>query len=196
MADLSTPPLPPSHSSGRWPGGRRLPTGWIIGFGAVLLALGILAFGSVVTATIASVYFVGVSMIVAGLAEIVIGLRARDWGPFVLWIGLGIVYALAGLLTLANPLLAAGVLTLFLGAALVAAGIMRIIVAFQMKAGSAWAWVAISAAITVLLGAAILAQWPLSSLYALGVFLSVDLLFAGIGWVGLGMALSKFQPED
>jgi uncharacterized membrane protein HdeD (DUF308 family) len=165
--------------------------GWIIAFGVVLVILGIVAFGSVVAATIASVYFVGVMMIVAGIAEIAVGIRARDWGPFLLWIVLGIFYALAGMLTIANPFLAAGVLTLFLGAMLIAAGIMRIIVAFQMKEGPAWLWVAVSGAISVLLGATILAQWPLSSLYALGVFLSVDLLFAGIGWITLGMTLSR-----
>ena len=174
---------------------RRLPTAWIIGFGILLFVLGLLAFASVMAATLVSVYFVGLMMIVAGVAEIALGLRAREWGPFVLWIALGIFYALSGLLTLANPLLAASILTLFLGAALVATGVLRLIVAFQMKAGSASLWVGLSAVITLCVGATILAQWPLSSLYALGIFLSVDLLFAGMGWIGLGMALSRFQSR-
>jgi uncharacterized membrane protein HdeD (DUF308 family) len=44
----------------------------------------------------------------------------------------------------------------------------------------------LSAAITALLGIMVLTQWPASSLYILGVFLSVDLIFAGIGWLMIG----------
>ena len=163
----------------------------IVAFGAVLIALGALAFGSVVTATFVTVYFVGMMMIAAGAAEIIIGFQAKSWGSFFLWIILGALYAAAGIFTLMNPLLAAGVLTLFLGASLIATGLLRIFIAFQMQAGSSWGWVVVSGAVTALLGACILAQWPVSSLYILGVFLSVDLLFAGLGWMSLGMTLSR-----
>jgi uncharacterized membrane protein HdeD (DUF308 family) len=169
----------------------RARAGWIIAFGAALTALGALAFGSVMIATIVTVYFVGAAMIAAGVAEIVVGVQAKSWKSFFVWIMLGVLYATAGLCAWANPLLAAGVLTLLLGASLVASGLVRIFLAFQMKSGSAWGWVALSGAITALLGMVVLAQWPVSSLYILGVFLSVDLLFAGIGWMSLGMTLAR-----
>jgi uncharacterized membrane protein HdeD (DUF308 family) len=35
----------------------------------------------------------------------------------------------------------------------------------------------------------ILAHWPVSSLYVLGVFLGVDLVIAGAGWIALGLGL-------
>lgn len=166
-------------------------SGWIVAFGAVLVALGAIALGSVVTATIATVYFVGISIIIAGVAEVVFGFQAKSWGGLFMWIVLGLVYTVAGMFMLANPLLAAGILTLILGACLIATGALRIFLAFQMQAGSTWGWVALSGMVTALLGVTILAQWPVSSLYILGVFLSVDLLFAGMGWMGLGMTLSS-----
>jgi len=43
--------------------------------------------------------------------------------------------------------------------------------------------------VTALLGAVILASWPLSSLYVLGTLLGIDLLFHGGGWVAFGMGL-------
>ena len=49
--------------------------------------------------------------------------------------------------------------------------------------------VADTGAITTLLGALVLAQWPYSGLYVLGLFFGVDLVFAGIGWIGVGLAL-------
>ena len=44
----------------------------------------------------------------------------KTWGQFVLWVILGVLYGVAGVFAIMNPLLAAGVLTLFLGAGLVA----------------------------------------------------------------------------
>jgi len=73
----------------------------------------------------------------------------------------------------------------------VASGIVRIVLAFQMKEGTPWIWVAVSGVITTLLGAMILAKWPVSSLFTLGIFLGMDLLFAGASWIGVGLALRK-----
>ena len=81
--------------------------------------------------------------------------------------------------------------TLLLGAGLVASGIMRIILAFQLKDGAPWGWVAVSGLITLLVGVLILAQWPVSSLWVLGTFLGIDLLFAGVSWLVVGLALRR-----
>jgi len=37
----------------------------------------------------------------------------------------------------------------------------------------------------------ILAQWPVSSLFILGTLLAIDLIFAGAGWIGLGLSLRR-----
>ena len=89
-----------------------------------------------------------------------------------------------------DPLLAAGVLTLLLGAALLATGVVRIFIGFQMQAGP-WGWVVVSGVVTTLLGVLILAHWPVSSLYVLGTFLGIDLLLAGLGWINIGLAIRK-----
>lgn len=161
---------------------------WIIIFGVLLVGLGVFAFISIVTATIVSVYFVALSMIVAGAVEMTLGLQSRPPRRKMAWVLVGALYVVAGCFAFFNPLLAAGVLTLLLGASLVATGLVRLFLSFQMRSGSQWGWVALSAAITALLGIMVLAQWPASSLYILGVFLSVDLLMAGLSWVMIGAA--------
>ncbi len=98
---------------------------------------------------------------------------------------------MAGFVTFENPLLAAAVLTLILGASLIASGIMRIILAFSVKEEMPWIWVLVSGAITLLLAIVILAHWPVSSLYVLWLFLGIDLAMAGIGWIGLGLGLRR-----
>ena len=167
--------------------------GWIIAFGIVLVGLGIAAFASLFAATLVTVYFVGMGMIAAGVAEIMLGFQAKSWGSFFFWIVLGVVYTVAGIYAFSNPMLTAGVLTFVLGASLVAAGLLRIFLAFQMRAGSAWLWVVLSGVITTLLGAMILQQWPVSSVYVLGAFLCIDLFVAGSAWINLGAMLWRHK---
>jgi uncharacterized membrane protein HdeD (DUF308 family) len=52
-------------------------------------------------------------------------------------------------------------------------------------------WIVLSGAITLLLGIVILAHWPVSSLYILGIFLGIDLIFIGGTWLAMGLALRK-----
>ena len=167
----------------------RAKSGWIIALGVVYLIAGFIALGSVAMATVASVLVVGVMMIIAGVAEVFSAFQIKSWGKFLLWALLGVLYIFAGFVTFENPLLAAVLLTLILGASLVASGIMRIFLGFSMKRETPWIWVVLSGVITLLLGLLILARWPVSSLYILGLFLGIDLIMAGAGWIGLGFGL-------
>src|ERR1700741_5583889 len=131
--------------------------GWIVALGIVYVIAGFIALGSVVMATVASVLVVGVMMIIAGVAEVISAFQIKSWGRFLLWVLLGVLYIVAGFVTFENPLLAAALLTLILGASLVASGIMRIFLGFSMKRESPWTWVLLSGVITLLLGLPILA---------------------------------------
>jgi len=165
--------------------------GWIVALGVVYLVAGFIALGSVVMATVASVFVVGIMMIVAGVAEIINAFQCKGWGKFLVWALLGVLYIIAGFITFENPLFAAVILTLLLGAALIASGIVRIFLALSMKRESPWIWVLVSSLITLVLGVLILARWPVSSVYTLGIFLGIDLVMAGAGWLGLGFALHR-----
>jgi uncharacterized membrane protein HdeD (DUF308 family) len=185
-ANVGTP-VPRREDQGLEP--LRIKWGWIVALGVVFLIAGLIALGSVVMATVASVAIVGVMMLISGIAEIVNAFGVKSWGRFLLWALLGALYVIAGIVTFRNPLLAAAVLTLVLGISLIISGGLRIFLAMQMTEGAPWIWVALSGVITLIVGGVVLAQWPVSSLFALGIFLGIDLVFAGIGWIGMGLAL-------
>ena len=170
--------------------------GWIVTLGAVYIMAGFFALGSIAMATVACVLVVGVSMIVAGIAEVINAFQIKSWGKFLIWALLGALYIVAGFVTFENPLLAATLLTLVLGVSLVASGIMRIILAFNMKREAPSIWVAVSGVITLLLGLLILARWPINSVYILGLFLGIDLIIAGAGWIGIGLGLHRGQASS
>ena len=169
----------------------RAKSGWIIALGVIYVIAGLIALGSIVEATVVSVFIVGIMMLIAGVAEVIHAFQVKSWGRFLLWALLGALYIVAGFVTFENPLLAAAILTLILGVALITSGIMRIILAFSVKEGVPWIWILVSGLITLLLGIVILVHWPVSSLYILGLFLGIDLVFAGAGWIALGLGLRR-----
>lgn len=170
--------------------------GWIVGFGVVSLIAGFVALGSVMMATASAVMIVGVMMLLAGVAEIVAAFGVRDWGRFVLWLLLGALYTFAGIVCLQNPFAAATILTLMLGCALIATGLVRIVLATQMRHGAPWGWVVFSGIVSFLLGLMIVAQWPYSSFYVLGLFLGFDLIVIGVVWLTVGLALRSPQATS
>ncbi len=169
----------------------RARSGWIVALGVVYLIAGLIALSSIVFATVVSVFVVGIMMVVAGIAEVINAFQLKSWSKFLLWLMLGGLYIAAGFLTFENPLLAATLLTLMLGVALVVSGITRLMLAFSLQEETPWIWVALSGAITILLGIVILAHWPVSGLFALGIFLGIDLVVAGVGWIFIGLGLKS-----
>src|ERR1700688_1781461 len=169
----------------------RAKSGWIVALGVIYVIAGFVALGSVILATVATVFVVGIMMVIAGVAEVINAFQIKTWGRFLLWLLLGALYIVAGFITFENPLLAAAILTLFLGIALIASGIMRIVLAFSMQSVMPWIWVLLSGVITLFLGLVIVAHWPVSSLYILGLFLGIDLVRAGASWIGIGLGLKR-----
>ncbi len=170
--------------------------GYMVAFGALVALAGFAALGSVVGSTVLTVLFVGAAMIVSGIVEMIYAVAVRSWKKFFLWSLIGLLYFVGGVTVIENPLFAASFLTLVLGAGLVASGLVRTYLAFQRPKTGPWALVALSGVVTLALGGVILAKWPVSSLYVLGIFLGVDLIVAGSSWIGLGLSLKRSQDAQ
>jgi len=169
----------------------RLQAKWasITGFGVLLVILGFAALFFSLIATVATVALNGVLFLIGGAAEIGIGMHSRAWARFFLWVIGGALYLAAGVICIVNPMLASVVLTLMLGAALIAAGLVRVYLAARLPSGQPRFPVFAAAAVTIVLGLIIVSHWPTDSVYVLGTLLGVDLLFHGVGWVSFGVGL-------
>ncbi|OHV89449.1 HdeD family acid-resistance protein [Mesorhizobium sp. ORS 3428] len=165
--------------------------GWFVALGVLLLIFGGIAFGNLFIATVASVYVVGLMMLIAGVIEILHAFGVKTWGRFIYWLASGLLYAIAGFFAFDNPLLASAVLTLLLAIALVASGVLRAWVAYHHRPEQGWGWLLAAAIITILLGLIIAMGWPVNSLWVLGMFLAVDLIFQGWSFITIGLALKR-----
>lgn len=52
-----------------------------------------------------------------------------------------------------------------------------------------WGWQIIDGIITFILGVLVLAQWPVSGLWVIGLFIGIDLIFYGGAWIALALGL-------
>ena len=172
----------------------RLSAQWgsFLALGVLSALLGTLALVLVVSATIASVVMLGGFVAIVGAAEIVMGFRSRTWGRFFLWIIAGLLYLAAGIAAIAQPLMAAAIFTLFLGASFGATGLVRLWIAFGLPSGQPRALAFLSGAVTTLLGVVVVSGWPANSLFLLGMLLGVDLIFYGWSWIGFALFLRRF----
>lgn len=187
--DFPSPAAQRSHSIGAAIERLRARRGLIIGFGALAALLGLVALVLVETATIASVLVIGIFMAAAGILEIVVGLRTRTWGRMLLWEAAGLLYLVAGLFAVALPQLASLVLTLMLGAGLLATGIVRVIVGVRMAGSRTRGGLIAAGLVTALLGLLIVIGWPGNSVLVLGTILGIDLLVYGLTWIAFGIRL-------
>ena len=60
----------------------RAKSGWIVALGVIYVIARMIALGSVVTATVATVFVVGLMMLIAGVAEVINAFQMKTWGRF------------------------------------------------------------------------------------------------------------------
>ncbi|HEY2523566.1 MAG TPA: HdeD family acid-resistance protein [Candidatus Binataceae bacterium] len=162
-------------------------TTWFLVVGIALVILGMVAIGSAVAMTIVSVLFLGWLLIIAGIFEVIHGFSRRPWSGFFINLLGGVLYAVAGLVMVANPALAAVTLTLVIAVMLIVAGLFRLFIAFSTPLHHR-GWLVLNGAISILLGVMIWRAWPVSGLWVIGMFIGIDMIVDG--WTEIMLALS------
>ena len=87
-----------------------------------------------------------------------------------------------------RPVVAAEIFTLLIGAFFLVAGLFQLITPFIVSLPD-WGWHALNGLITFVLGILMLAQWPVSGLWVIGLFLGIEFVFYGIAWIAMALKL-------
>jgi uncharacterized membrane protein HdeD (DUF308 family) len=180
-----------SHLGSNLAGDVKGSAGWGITLGILTAVLGSLLIAyPLFTATVTTM-FIGWTLIIAGVFELVQALRTHTIGAFLARLLLGVVYGFGGVALLLNPLWGVAVLTVVLGVMLLFEAGATTVLAFQVKPVSGWGWLLFDAAITAILGFLILAHWPASSLWAIGTLVGAAVLMRGITRIALSTHLRR-----
>jgi uncharacterized membrane protein HdeD (DUF308 family) len=160
-------------------------------FGLVSVIAGFLVISHAFIATQASVVVFGVLLLIAGITEAIHAVMVRNLKGFALHLLAAALYLIVGLFMLEDPGRAAAVLTLLLAAAFLVGGLLRIIFSLVVRF-HAWQAVLVNGVVDLILGVLIWSEWPESSLWVLGLFVGIDLLFHGWSWVMLALTVRKY----
>jgi uncharacterized membrane protein HdeD (DUF308 family) len=162
--------------------------GWFLALGMGLSVLGVFCIVYAATATVASMYFFGGVLLAAAAIECVNAVMVGKWSGFFLHLLGVLLFGVTGFLLLKHPLISAESLTVLMAAFFLVGGMFEIIAPLVMSLPET-GWHVLNGAVAVLLGILLLVQWPISGLWAIGLFVGVDLLFRGITWTVFAFGL-------
>ncbi len=174
--------------------GRRAAFAWgtVFTIGLLLFAGGVLCLIAAGITGLASIILFGAFLTGAGVVEIVHGFRRRGSGQFFLYLLAGLLSLVVGLLFLARPLAGLAAVTLLLAGYFFAVGIFRGVTSL-MDRYPGWGWDLLSGAASVVLGIIAVVQWPISSLWLVGVLVGVELIARGATTMAIGLGVRRLQ---
>lgn len=165
-------------------------------WGIALIILGTFAIYATTFATLLSVVIIGFLIFFGGSVLLIDTLSFwwGKWGGFFLHLLGAVLYLVVGFVLIMNPVEGSISLTLLLGVFYTVMGLTRLFFSSSSKMPQ-WGWSFFNGIITFVLGVLILASWPASGLFIIGLFVGIDLIFSGWSYVMLGMAARKIAER-
>ena len=149
-------------------------------FGVIAIILGILAMLAPVLTGMWVVILVGVLVLIGGIVRIIWAFQAASLGKGLPMFAIGGLTLLCGIVLLAHPLFASGILTILLALYFVLDGISEIVASVRLRPGSGWGWMLFGGIVSIWLGIIIWRQFPLSGVWAIGILLGIKLFLVGL----------------
>jgi uncharacterized membrane protein HdeD (DUF308 family) len=169
--------------------------GWLLALGLVLVALGTIGLGMTFWLTLATVFIFGIFLLIAGVLQLVQAIKCRGWRSVLWHVVIAILYVVAGLDIIEDPLRASALLTLLLGGALIGIGVVRIVMALQWRGFKNWIWPLIGGIAAIILGFMILTQWPISGFWVIGLFVSIEMIFSGWSYIIIALGAREMGKK-
>jgi len=158
-------------------------------WGILMCLCGILAISLPLATSIGVVILLAWLILFAGVWHLIFAFQSHGIGAVLWQVLLAIVYGIAGIYMLMNPLLGVVSLTLVLAVFLLFEGILELILYFRIREVANAGWVLFDGIITLILGTLIWTQWPSSSLWLIGTLVGISLIFSGISRFMLSLAM-------
>lgn len=170
--------------------------GWLLALGILSVVLGTIGIAMTVTLTLAGVLFFGALLLVGGMFQLLDAFKCRGWKGTLVHVIIGLIYIGVGLIVVFDPIGAAVALTLVLGIAFVAIGVLRLVMAFQHRGASGWGWALGGGLVAIALGVLVTIGWPATSFWAIGLFIAIELIVNGWTYIFVAAAARRAGREE
>jgi uncharacterized membrane protein HdeD (DUF308 family) len=164
--------------------------GWFLAFGIGLGILGLLAVFRAAKATVVSMVFFGWLLVFAAIIEIVLAFMVGTWSGFFLHLLAGILSGVIGFMLLTKPVTSAEAITMVMALFFIVLGVYQIIAPLVVHL-QGWGWWVLEGIVSAVLGILILAQWPASGLWVIGLFIGIELIINGSALIMFALGLHK-----
>ncbi|WP_028387534.1 HdeD family acid-resistance protein [Legionella fairfieldensis] len=165
--------------------------GWLLALGILFVILGCIGMGMVVGLTLASMLFLGILLLIAGVSQIIDVFKAKYWKAVAWHALIAVFYIIGGCLVIYDPFLASTLITALLAGVLIVIGVTRFIMALKLYGSAGWGWLLVAGLIAIALGIMILVHWPISGLWVIGLFIAIEMIVDGWTYIFLALAIRR-----
>ncbi|MFE5495270.1 HdeD family acid-resistance protein [Streptomyces virginiae] len=158
--------------------------------GVFLVLAGLVGLVYTGLATLTSMFLFGWLLLIGGVVGLVQAVQSRGSSYFWLAVIVAAINIAAGFVILRRPGASAEALTMFAALLFLTGGLFRLVGALVVR-GANFGLALVQGAFGVLLGFLILSNWPGNSLYVIGTFFSLALLFDGLSLIAMGMGARR-----
>ena len=164
---------------------------WLLFLGVIFLILGVVGLGRVLTLTVASVLFFGILLLIGGVVQLFESVKCKGWKSMLWHVLIAILYILIAIEIIARPMVASALLTLLLAIGIILVGIVRVVMAIQLRGIRNWTWPLFSGIVSIILGLIIAIGWPVSGLVVIGLFVAIELIIHGWSYIFIAIAVKN-----
>jgi len=112
--------------------------GWLLALGVLLIVLGTVGLWMSFAMTLATVMMFGALLMVGGVFQLLNAFQLKGWKSVLWHVLIALLYIAAGIVIFTDPVFASLSLTIALAWILIAVGLLRILMAFQLRPANGW----------------------------------------------------------
>ncbi|ELZ30485.1 hypothetical protein C475_00035 [Halosimplex carlsbadense 2-9-1] len=159
---------------------------YLMGAGLLITLLGLLAVAAPLVTGVTVSVLLGALLVVGALGHAVNAFSAGGVAGTVWQVALAMLYAVAGISLLANPVLGLTTVTILLIVYFAAEGVVEVAMGVATRADPNWPWYVVSGTISLGLAVLLWAGFPGTAAWAVGLLTGVHLLSTGLLLVYVG----------
>lgn len=172
----------------------RASRGWFFALGAAFVVLGVLSIILPFIASLVTTIVIGWLMLLGGLFQGYHAVRNRGWAGSGWALASAAIQVVAGVLVVLFPVVGTLSLTLVLAAYFIIEGAFKLVRAVQHRRMPAWGWLMFDGVLSLALGILILALWPSTAVWVIGLLVGINLLFSGTSLLLIGLSAGSAVP--
>jgi uncharacterized membrane protein HdeD (DUF308 family) len=170
-----------------------LGSGGSIAWAILLIVFGFLAIALPMGTSLGVVLIVAWLIILSGGFQFIHAFQSKGAGSIAWKLLVAVVYLIAGIYFLTNPLIGVASFTLALAFFFVAEGVMDLIAYFQNRSAEGSGWILFDGIVTLILGILVWRHWPSSSGWVIGTLVGISMIMTGTTRLMLSLAARRVR---